>query len=225
MVMYMKKSLYKMIATQGLSLIGTRMTAIALGIWLFKTTGKATALLLIPFFNELPTLFLAYFGGVIIDRVSRKKLLVLTDLGQALGTLLLLVSIYFSFFHISILFAVVFIQGLFVMVQEPAADSTIGWLTDDENRDKVNGIKEMLFPAAGILGPAITGILYPFIGLEGILIVDLLTFAIAASVLSTIVLPDKEETSQDVEAAENTSFKEDSRVGLSYLRKTKVYLL
>lgn len=212
----MNKALYKMMFTQGLSLIGSRMTGIALGIWLFKTTGKTASLLLIPFFNELPTLFLAYFGGVLVDRMPRKTVLVLSDMGQAIGSLFLLLSIHYGFFHISILFAVVFIQGLFVMVQEPAADSTIGWLTRDEERDRVNGIKEMLFPAAGILGPAITGILYPFIGLKGILMVDLMSFLLAATVLSTLTLP-KMAHENHIE----TSFVEDSRVGYHFLKSNK----
>lgn len=50
MMMQNRRTAYTLLFTQGLSLIGSRMTGIAIGIWLFQTTGKTTYLLLVPFF-------------------------------------------------------------------------------------------------------------------------------------------------------------------------------
>src|SRR5688500_12198865 len=43
---------YTLLITQTFSLVGSRMTAVALGIWVFTTTGQTTPLLLTAFFNE-----------------------------------------------------------------------------------------------------------------------------------------------------------------------------
>ena len=45
---------YALIATQTVSLIGSHMTSIGVGIWVFAQTGKTAPLLLTSFFNELP---------------------------------------------------------------------------------------------------------------------------------------------------------------------------
>lgn len=42
--------LFTLLMTQAISIIGTRMTGIAIGIWIFQRTGQAMDLLLIPFF-------------------------------------------------------------------------------------------------------------------------------------------------------------------------------
>ncbi|MDP5273713.1 MFS transporter [Chengkuizengella axinellae] len=158
--------------TQGISLIGSRMTAIAIGIWLYETTGKATYLLLVPFFTEMPMLMAGYLGGIIIDRWGRKKILILGDFGQAVGSILLLLSILSGHFQPWMLYSVAFMQGVFTMIQEPAIDATFPLLVPERELDKVNGVKEMLFPFAGIVSPILTGILYSMFGITGVILID-----------------------------------------------------
>lgn len=59
-----KKIIYWFLGLQGFSLIGSRITAIAVGIWLMKETGKVTPLLLVSLFNELPILFFGTWIGL-----------------------------------------------------------------------------------------------------------------------------------------------------------------
>ena len=54
--------------TQTLSLIGSRMTSIGVGLWLFQRTGVTTPLLLAAFFAELSGMLGGSLAGVLVDR-------------------------------------------------------------------------------------------------------------------------------------------------------------
>jgi hypothetical protein len=65
-----------LLLTQTLSFIGSRMTSVALGLWLYQRTGRTTPLLLTTFFAELPGLLAGGLAGVLVDRWDRKHVLI-----------------------------------------------------------------------------------------------------------------------------------------------------
>lgn len=211
------KLLYTLLTTQAVSIIGTRMTGIALGIWVFQKTGHATDLLLIPFFAEMPQLLFGHYLGVLIDRFKRKWVLVLSDFGQALGTWGLILLILSGWFQIWHLYVIVFFQGIFSAMQTPAADATVTFLTDETNRARVNGVKEMLFPTASIVAPVIAGIVYVNFGIQGVVAIDLLSFLAGSLVVIFMKFP-------DIPLAVENTINEGMKVGVNYLLKTKALL-
>ena len=86
LVAAIRSSIFRLVLAQGISLVGSRCTAFALGIWLFQQTGKTTEILLIPFFQEVTVLLLNPFVGMIVDKFSRKTLMILADTIQAIGS-------------------------------------------------------------------------------------------------------------------------------------------
>jgi MFS family permease len=87
------RTFYALAVTQTLSLIGSRMSSIAVGIWVFTETNSTAPLLLVAFFNEVPAMIGGSLAGVLADRWDRRWVMALADAGQALGTLALLGSI------------------------------------------------------------------------------------------------------------------------------------
>jgi MFS family permease len=213
------KILYTLLLSQSLSLIGTRMTTVALGIWLFQKTGRATDLLLMPFFNELPALLFGHFLGVLVDRYDRKKLMILSDAGQGLGSMVLFLSIWTGSFEIWHLYGIVFFQGVFAAVQGPTADATVTLLTDETNRAKVNGFKELTFPAAGVLAPMLAGLLYVSLGIIGVLVLDGISFVVASFMVSVLRIP-KPNLSEEGLSYKGHFLKE-ATSGYAYLKNQK----
>lgn len=183
------KLFYSLLATQTLSLLGSRMTSIGVGIWVFTTTGKTAPLLLTSFFNELPGMLVGSLAGVIVDRWDRRRVMILADVGQALGSILLMVSFLSGQFEIWHLYGVAFLQGVFVIFQSPAERAATTMLIPDGQRERANAIKETSFPLAGILAPVLTGLLYAGIGISGIILIDLATFFVAVIFLLFIQIP------------------------------------
>ncbi|WP_430886367.1 MFS transporter [Fusibacter sp. JL216-2] len=210
---------YKLLLTQSISLIGTRMTFIALGMWLYQTRGQTMDLLLIPVFNELPSLLFGQVIGTFVDRLKKKTVLILSDLGQVIGTVLLLYAIQKGVFHTGLLYTVVFIQGFFIAGQEPAADKAIGQLTNSKNRTRVNGLKELTFPAAGVLAPVLGGLLYVGLGISGVLLVDFASFLVSGLIVAMLEIPEKEPTKYG--RLYQGGFFDQLKAGMGFLRDNK----
>ncbi|MBX3011078.1 MAG: MFS transporter [Caldilineaceae bacterium] len=209
------RALYLMLITQSLSLIGSRMTTIGLGLWLFTQTQTTAPLLLVAFLMELPGMLLGSVAGAVIDRVPRKPVLILTDAGLALGTLILLATILTDTFSIVLLYGVALIQGALTIFQSPASEASLSLMTPDQGRDRINGLRQMLFPFAGIVAPALTGLLYLIGGIALVFAVDLATFVLAAGALCWIHIPQPAAPPAD-EAA--TTLWQDWRTGLRFVR-------
>src|SRR5262249_35920508 len=148
-----------------LSTFGSRMTALAFGIYIFDKSGQTAPLLLVAFFNELPAMLANSLVGVWIDRWDRRRLLMLADTGQAAGSVLLLVSFLSGHFQLWHLYAVAFLQGLLAMIQSPAKDAVVTMLIPNQERYRANAVQALAFPLAGVLAPAVAGLLYVTIGL------------------------------------------------------------
>ncbi len=207
-------TLYTLLLTQALSMIGSRMTAVGLGLWLFEQTGATTPLLLVAFFLEVPGMLLGSIAGVVVDRAPRKPVLILTDAGLALGTLVLLVTIATDTFSVALLYGVALVQGTITIFQSPASEATLSLMIPAEKRDRINGLRQMLFPFAGIVAPALTGLLYATGGIGAVFAVDLATFVIAASALLFMQIPQPPLAAQ---TSEPTTLWQDWRAGLGFL--------
>lgn len=170
------------------------MTSIGVGIWVFAQTGKTTPLLLTSFFNELPGMLAGSLAGVVVDRWDRRRVMILADCGQAIGSLLLMVSFLSGHFEVWHLYGVAFLQGIFSAFQGPAERAATTMLVDEAYRERANGIKETSFPLAGVLAPVLSGLLYTVVGIAGIILIDLATFLVAVVVLLFIHIPHPEQS-------------------------------
>jgi DHA3 family macrolide efflux protein-like MFS transporter len=183
------RTFYTLTVTQTLSLIGSQMTDVGVGIWVYARTGDVTPILLTSFFLEIPGFFVGGLAGVLADRWDRRHTMMLGDAGEAVGTLLLMFSFLSGHFQLWHLYAASLFKGVFVTFQEPAADAAITMLVPETHRERANGIKEMAFPLAGVIAPILSGMLYPLIGVMGIVLIDLLTFVAAVMVVFMLHIP------------------------------------
>lgn len=203
------RTFYTLVITQTLSLIGSRMTAVALGIWLSTTTGQTSPLLLTAFFTELPGMLGGSLAGVLADRWPRKRLLLLADAGQAVGSVLLLLSFASGAFQLWHLYAVALLQGMFVTVQGPA--------------ERANALQEMAFPLASILAPVFTGLVYTVADVRGVIVLDLATFVVAVGVVALLPIPQPPATAEG--AAGRGNVVAELRGGLRYFRQRPPLLI
>lgn len=198
---YNMRTFYTLILTQVFSLIGSRISGLAISIWVFNQTGDATPLALVSFFFIVPQVLAAGFSGALADRWDRRYVLILSDTGQALGTALLLIAFATGDFQLWHLYAVTFVQSVFGVFQGPAFQASVTVLVPDEKRDSANAIQQMTGPAAGIIAPAVAGVIYAGIGVIGAIVIDLATFLVAVLVVFLIRIPRPEQTSEGQQMA------------------------
>lgn len=217
-----RSSFYALVITQTLSLIGSRMTSVAIGFRISIDTGQAAPLLLVAFFNELPPMLFGSAAGVLVDRWNRKRVMMLADSGQAIGSLLLMLSFVSGQFQLWHLYVITFTQGIFAMFQSPAQDAAITTLVPESQRDRANALRQLAFPLAGVIAPALTGLLYPLVRIQGIVLIDMATFLIAVLAVYRIRLPQPEASAEG--QAASGGFWRELRGGLAYLVQRRALL-
>lgn len=190
------RTFYTLTITQVFSLIGSLMTGVAVGIWVFNETGDSTPLMLASFFNALPLMAGGSVAGVLADRWKRRHILIASDAGQAAGTFLLWLSFLSGSFQLWHLYAVSLWQGLLGMLQRPAMEASVTMLVPENHRDRANAIRQMAGPTAGVIAPVVTGFIYAAVGVAGVMAIDLLTFAVAIAVVCLVQIPQPAQTAE-----------------------------
>lgn len=193
------RTFYIILLTQTFSMIGSRISGLAVGFEVFAQTGQATTLTLVAFFAILPGLLATGFAGVLSDRWDRRKIIILSDFGQAVATLFLLFSFLSGSFQLWHLYAVTIAQSLFDAFQWPAFSASVTMMVPDSERDRANTLQQLTGPLAGIIAPAIAGVVFALVGVTGAILVDLITFLTAVSVLLIVRIPQPaRDTAPDV---------------------------
>ena len=180
---------YTLIVTETVSLIGSRISGLAVSISVFGHTGHATPLALVAFFYTVPQLLAQGFGGALADRFDRRALMLIANLGFVLCSGLLLISFRSGAFQLWHLYALTFASALFAALDGPAFQASVAMLVPDHHRDRANAIGQLTSPIAGIIAPALAGLLYATMGVTGAITVDLATFGVAILVLLAVRIP------------------------------------
>ena len=200
---------------QLVSMSGSGMTRFALTIWVYEETGQATALALVAIFSFAPAIFFSPIAGAIVDRVSRKRVMIASDLAAGLSTVALLVL--FSTGHLEIwhLWATGFFASAFESFQFPAYSAAITTMVKKKHYTRANAMLGMVHSASTIIAPALGAGLLHIIGIGGIMIIDIATFVFAIGMLLLVVIPNPTETAAG-RASRGTLFQE-SIFGFRYI--------
>lgn len=165
------------------------MTVFAITIWGWELTGSATALALVSFFFLAPSVLIAPFAGVIVDRSNRKLLIMLGDTVAGLCTIAILLLHLIGNLQIWHLYLTFAINGIFSQIQVLAYGVSIPMLVPKQHYTRAISMGSVLGYGSEIIGPALAGVLYYVIGLTGILIVDLISFFIAIGTVLFVHIP------------------------------------
>ncbi len=150
---------------QVFSLMGTWMQFVAQGWVVYQMTGSRLALGTISFAGTIPTLFLMLPAGAVADRVSRRSLMMVTQVVMmisAFALTALTATGALQVWHVALL---AFLNGVANSFDAPARQAIVVELVDDR-RDLMNAIalNSTMFNLARIVGPAIGGLILAGLG-------------------------------------------------------------
>ncbi len=194
-------------AGQLISVLASSMSAFALSIWMFQKTGSATAMSLMVVSFMVPFMIVTPFSGVLVDRHNRKLMMMLSDMTAALGTVGILVfqsTGQLQFWH---LYVANILFGLGNAFQWPAYSATISTMLPKELYSRANGMMSLIESGPGVFAPLLAGALMPYLGLTGILGIDVATFLLAIGALLVVHIPQPDLT-VDGQAGKGTFFQE-----------------
>ncbi len=179
---------------QFVSILGSAMTGFAIPIYIFSETERVRELALLGLAFMLPLILLSPIAGTIVDRNNRKKMMILSDLAAGLTTIAVFILVRADSLEIWHLYITNAINGAFQTLQWPAYSAAISVMIDKKQYGRAHGLTSLAQSGSGIFAPVLAGALLSFIGLQGILLIDIITFIFAISALLFIFVPNPPRT-------------------------------
>ena len=200
---------------QVISLTGTQMSSFALTVWAWLITGEATALALVGFFTFSPTVFISPVAGALVDRWSRRFVMMLSDLAAVISTVAVFVLFWTGNLQIWHLYLTGAFSGAFGAFQFPAYSAAVTTMVSKDQFGRASGMLSMAQFGSNILAPVFAAILLGAIGIAGILAIDIITFLVAITALLFVHIP-RPAVTEEGRASRGSLWKE-SVYGFRYI--------
>ncbi len=197
-----RRPLVAMLVASGVSLVGTRLSAIALPLFVLITTGSPLRTGVVAFAEMAPYVVVQGLAGPLTDRVGPRRVSIVCDLLSAVVVSAIPVLYALGQLTFGWLLVLVAAAGLVrgpgdisKYVMAPAVASATG-----QPRERVLGLADGVSRASSIIGPIGAAALVVVIGAPAALAVDAASFAVCALIVATLVprtigqpVPDAEE--------------------------------
>ncbi len=168
---------------QLVSFFGSMMTFIVVPWQMYQLTGSSAMVGYIYLAEFVPMVILALFGGALADFVDKRRMLRLTEFGQAAASILLLVNSLLPQPTIWILFLCVAAHAGLAALQRPAFESFIQKIIPPEMMTAVMALNSIRWSIGAIISPALAGIVATQFSPSIAYAFDLLTFTATISAL------------------------------------------
>jgi MFS family permease len=178
------------VAGQSVSLVGTWITRVATSWLVYRLTGSELLLGIVGFAGQIPTLLVAPFAGVLVDRWDRHRVLVVTQALSMLQTLALAILTLQGSITVRWLLILQIVQGLINAFDTPARQAFVVDMVEDR-ADLANAIalNSSMMNGSRIIGPAIGGILIAAFGEGWCFLVDAVSYVFVIASLLMMRLP------------------------------------
>ncbi|MBI9046633.1 MAG: MFS transporter [Anaerolineaceae bacterium] len=183
-IAYKTRDLFKirdfrmLLSGQAISDFGDSMTHLAVLLLINELTGSTTAMASMAIAIALPRLIFGLLSGVYIDRLDRKKIMIISDLLRAIFVLGFIVVD--SPEEIWILYVIGFIQGSVGTFFTPARSAILPSLIPRKGLLAANSISQTVMIISNLIGTGIAGVLIGILsGYQWIFLIDAITFMLS----------------------------------------------
>lgn len=167
-------------AGQAISQVGDGLAKMALLWFVYDLTGSALKMTMIGILQTVPPLVFGPFAGVWLDRLSKRRAMIVIDTVRA-GLLALIPILYgMDLLTLPWLYVLVFVTATCSMAFGPALKATEPLLVKPDQLTQINALDQSTMTVGQLLGPAISGLLIAFIGAQNVLYVNAGTFLLSA---------------------------------------------
>jgi MFS family permease len=202
------------IAGQSISLVGTWMQMAAQSWLVLTLTHSPTTLGVIVALQTLPVLLLGPYGGVIADRVDKRRLMVALQIAMGAQALVLGVLTITGAVRLWEIGALALLLGLNNAFENPARQSFMLEMVGAESLRNAVSLNSVLVNVARVIGPAVAGVLIATVG-EGLCF--LVNAASFVAVVTSLMMLDRSALSPSPPSGREPG---QLREGLHYVRST-----
>ncbi len=181
--------------------------------WLVVTlTGSAVALGTATALQFLPILFLSLFAGVLIDRLPKRKIIIVTQTVSAVQAFILWGLVAFKVITLWEIYALSLLIGLANAFDQPGRQAFVAEMVPDEDVGNAIALNSLLFNAARTVGPAIAGVVIAVVGVAPSFLINGLSYI---AIIIALLMMRKSQLRIFLSNV-NSTIKEGIKEGISY---------
>jgi MFS family permease len=207
---------------QGVSLIGTWMQSVAQQVLVYRLTGSAVSLGIVSLMTVIPLLPFSFWGGTLADRVSKRKILLVTQSLMLIQAFILALLTWTGVVQVWHVYLMAFVLGTLKAVDMPPRQSFVVEMV--EGKDDLTsaiGLNSAIHNAARTLGPVIAGIIVAVRGEAVAFFLNSLSFL--AVIISLLLMRDLPQPVSSKQRFSNVL--SDAREGVRYVLSQQLLLV
>jgi MFS family permease len=185
---------------QLVSTIGSGLTGFALGVWIYLETGSVTLFAMNMLAFAIPNLLVSPFAGALVDRWDRRWVMIMSDTGAGLATLLVAVLYMTDNLQVWNIILATALNSAFSTFQWPAYSAVTTLLVPKKQLGRASGMVQIGEAMSQLLAPAAAGALFVTVGLGGVIVIDFATYLFAILTLLVVRIPSPERSEAGEEA-------------------------
>jgi hypothetical protein len=179
-----RRNAWWIVSGQAVTLLGDYIALLALPLFVVELTGSAFDLGLTTALETLPTLLFGFAVGVMLDRISLRRALVIADVGRAGAFAVLALAAASGVARVWMVFAVAFLVGTMTVGFDSGFQAWLPALTTEQSLVGINSRLQFVRTAAWTVGPPLAGVLAGGAGGFSLAFgLDSATFLVSASVV------------------------------------------
>ncbi len=149
---------------QVVSLVGTWMQATAQGYLMYELTNSPIMLGVVGFAGGVPTWLFSLYSGMIADRVSRRKMIIITQGSMMILAIILAVLTFTKTVQAWHIVVLAFLLGTANAFDAPARQSFVVEMVDREDLTNAIALNSTVFNLGTVIGPSVAGLVYAWLG-------------------------------------------------------------
>jgi DHA3 family macrolide efflux protein-like MFS transporter len=202
------------------SLLGSMVVFFVITFWIADVYRNPMLSAFSSFLFVLMMTICMPFAGVLADRMSRKRLIIIADSLQALATFFLIIVFQFGTVNIWIIFVFISLRSAFQAFHMPTVNAIIPTMVPKDKLTRINGVNFLFTGVVQLLSPFIGAILWSFFinSIFMIFWIDIITFFIALFPLILITIPSVKKVNYSEENVEKSTFIKEFILGLKTIK-------
>ena len=181
-----QKQFLKMIYANIVNRFGDSIDAIAFTWLVYELTGSAAWSTIIFGVNMVPGILIQPFAGALVEKMSKKKVMVICDFARAVFVSIVAFCYASGVLTPWLLLLTTILNSSVESLRVPAGTAIVPHLLAAEKYDKGIALNSSLSRMMELVGTACAGIIIASIGISGAILIDAITFALSALIISTI---------------------------------------
>jgi MFS family permease len=177
---------YRFLAAQSISSFGSSFTIFALPLLVYELTGSALNLGLVTVAEFLPYLLFGFPIGAAVDKLDRKRIMVLSDLGQTFVIASIPLLHWLGSLPLVWIYAAGFLSSVLWICFNTAEFSAIPSLVKGEDLTAANSYLQGSYSAATVAGPIAAGAVVSLFPITTVFLLDALSFLLSAFLVSRV---------------------------------------